>query len=195
MPKISICTPVHNMKNKDFFLSRLQKSLEDQTFTDFEWVVTEEGKMAENTNAAIKKAKGEIIKIIYLDDYLAHKNSLKNIVENWKGGWLVTGCNHDNRKNKFSDHIPTVNGLPFDINTIGSPSVLAFENKNPLLFDENLSWLLDVDLYKRLYKQYGEPTIIESTDVTIGLHDGQMTNLLTPEEKQKEADYLTTKKI
>src|SRR3990167_1783291 len=94
-PKISICIPTHNMDNADFFLVRLIKSLQTQTFRDFEIVITKDGAMAENTNAAIKKAKGEIIKILYMDDYLAHPDALKNIAENFKGGWLATGCVHD----------------------------------------------------------------------------------------------------
>lgn len=67
------------MKDADFFLRRLMESLEMQTFRDFEIVITKDGRMAENTNSAIKKAKGEIIKILYMDDYLAHSDSLKNI--------------------------------------------------------------------------------------------------------------------
>ena len=94
-PKISICIPTHNMDNADFFLVRLIKSLQTQTFRDFEIVITKDGAMAENTNATIKKAKGEIIKILYMDDYLAHPDSLKNIVGNFKGGWLATGCVHN----------------------------------------------------------------------------------------------------
>ena len=184
--KLSIATPIYDMPNGDFFLGRLEKSLEEQTFTDFELVVTKEGRMAENTNAAIKKSKGEIVKVLYQDDYLAHKDSLKNIVEAFTSGWLVTGCEHDNGHH-FNPHLPEWNDeVPNGKNTIGSPSVLAFENNEPLLFDERLSWLLDCELYGRLYKRYGMPTILNDINITIGLHAGQMTHKLTDEEKQAE---------
>lgn len=191
--KLSIAVPVHNMENREFFFKRLEDSLAKQTFQDFELVVTEQGKMAENTNAAIKKCKGEYIKVLYMDDYLAHRNSLSNILSEEPFDWMATGCDHDNGKMKYGEHMPSFEGIMDGINTIGSPSVLTFKNDEPLLFDENLSWLLDVDLYKRLYARYGLPTLFDTIDVTIGIHDGQMSNILTEEEKTQEVIYLHKK--
>jgi len=192
-PLVSICVPIHNMKDKDYFLKRLIQSVREQTYQNWELVITEEGKMAENTNAAIKKAQGEIIKILYLDDFFAHKDALKNIVEAWKGGWLVTGCTHTHGKDRFNDHLAEWNDNIHQVNTIGSPSVLAFENKNPLLFDEKLSWMLDADLYKRMYKRYGLPTILNDINIVIGIGDHQTTHILTDEEKAKEVAYTNKK--
>lgn len=192
-PKISVCVPTHDMKNGDFFLNRLMESLDKQTFRDFEVVITKKGKMAENTNAAIKKAKGEIIKILYMDDYLAHENSLKEIVDNFKGGWLVTGCEHDaGSGERFNPHYPVFAPNNYD-NYVGSPSVLAFENNKPLLFDEEMTWLLDHDLYKRLYARYGLPTFLNSLNVVIGIGEHQMTNILTEELKDKERKIINNK--
>lgn len=189
--RISICTPTHNMANKEFFLKRLQDSLEKQTFTDFEWVVTEDGRMAENTNSAIKKAKGEIVKILYMDDYLYDKNALQHIHDEFTGGWIASGCIHDNGQFATNPHFPKWNeDVRTGANTIGSPSVVAFDNKDPLLFDENLSWLLDCELYVRLFDRYGEPTLLNYIDVGIGIHDGQMTNILTEKEKWAEHEYI-----
>lgn len=193
-PKISIVIPTHNMDKADFFLRRLMQSLEAQTYRNFEIVITKDGKMAENTNAGIKKSKGDIIKIVYMDDYLAHRESLENLVKNWKGGWLATGCLHDaGDGNLFNPHPPSFHGISDGQNTIGSPSVVAFENKDPLLFDENMTWLLDVDYYQRLYKRYGAPTLVDSMDVVIGVHPGQMTHILTNEEKANEEKYFNEK--
>lgn len=190
--KISLCVPIHEMKDKMFFLNRLWSSIDKQTFKDFEVVMTEEGKMAENTNAAIKRAKGEIIKILYMDDYLADENALQRIVEAFRGGWLVTGCLHDDREKKFNPHYPTFRPEDTD-NFIGSPSVLAFENKDPLLFDEMMTWLLDFDLYKRLYKRYGMPTILNDLNVIIGIGPHQTTHLLSDEIKLQEKKYTQKK--
>ena len=193
-PKISICVPIHDMKDGDKFLWRLVNSLISQTFKDWELVVTKDGRMAENTNAGIKKARGEIIKLLYLDDYLAYPDSLKVIVDNFKGGWLATGCLHDDGISIGSPHLPewredVIKGN----NTIGSPSVVAIENNDPLLFDENMSWLLDCDYYKRLYERYGKPTLINDLNVIIGIGDHQVTKLMPDIEKLAEYNYMNFK--
>lgn len=190
-PRISVAIPTHPMTNGDFFLSRLLDSLEKQTFRDFEMVITKEGKMAKNTNAAILQSRGEIVKILYMDDYL-EPDALKNLNEQFTGGWYASGCVHDDGASVGNPHIPSF--IPGTLlNTIGSPSVVAFENKEPLLFDAKLSWVLDIDLYERLYERYGFPTLNPSMDVVIGLHEGQTTNILSEKEKEKEVNYLIKK--
>lgn len=191
---ISIVIPYHDMENAAFFMKRCIDSIMSQTYTDYEIVLTKAGKMAENTNAAIKRAKGDIIKILFLDDYLAHPNALKNIVDNFKGGWLVTGCEHDDGEQRFNPHLASWHpAMAQGMNTIGSPSVLAFENKNPELFDEGLSWMLDCDLYTRLYKRYGKPSIINDINVVIGVGSHQTTHLLPEEVKAAEVNYVIKK--
>jgi hypothetical protein len=195
-PYLSICIPTHDMPNGDFFLERLQHSLEAQTFTDFEVVMTKEGKMAENSNAAIKKAKGELVKILYMDDYLAHENSLQEIVDNFKGEWLVTGCDHDNGIEHFNPHYALYSdSLKEGNNTIGSPSVLTMRRSSALLFDEQLTWVLDCDLYVRLYEAYGPPIILDTINVTIGVGGHQTTYALSDELKCAEQDYLVKKNV
>ncbi len=195
---ISIAIPVYDMKNKEFFLNRCLNSIREQSYQDFEIVITETGKgMAGNTNEAIKKSHGDLIKILYMDDYLAHKNSLKEIVNNFKKDtqWLVTGCEHDDGTSRhLRPHYAEYNDKIHEgFNTIGSPSVLTIRKGLEMYFDENMTWLLDGDLYKRLYMRYGEPVIIDDINVVIGLHDGQVTNLLTDKEKESEEDYINKK--
>lgn len=195
---ISICIPYHDMENGAFFLKRCIDSIMSQTYTDYEIVLTKVGKMAENTNAAIKKAKGDIIKILFMDDYFAHPNALQKIGDysNYlinHNGWLITACEHDDGVNRGSSHYPEWNDNIQTVNTIGSPSVLAFRNENPLLFDEKLSWMLDADLYKRLYKRYGIPVILNDINVVIGIHGGQTTYALSDEQKKSEVDYVINK--
>ena len=193
-PKISVCIPIHWMKNWQFFLGRCLESIEKQTFTDYEIIITKNGNMAKNTNEAIQKATGDIIKILYMDDYLAHPDSLKNIAENFKGGWLATGCVHDFGDGKLKNpHLAKLDGVLINSNTIGSPSVVAIENKDPLLFDENMGWVLDLDYYNRLFKRYGEPTILDSYDIVMGCGDHQVTNIMSEEEKKLEEKYLINK--
>lgn len=196
-PRISVCVPIHDMPNGEYFLQRLRHSLDRQTFRDFEVVITKQGKMAENTNAAIKQAKGDIIKVLYMDDYLWTIDALQHIADAYQThtGWLASACVHTNDgKYFFNPHVPAYSeDIVTGNNTIGSPSVVAFENDDPLLFDENMSFYLDCDLYARLYARYGPPFIIGTTDVCIGIHEGQMTNVLTNEEKLQEHNYITEK--
>ena len=61
-------------------------------------------------------------------------------------------------------------------------------------FDENLSFLLDCDLYKRYYNQHGPPKILNNLNVVIGIHDEQVSNVMPQKEKDKEFNYLQQKK-
>lgn len=215
---ISIVIPVHNMPNAKFFLKRSLDALAEQTYRDFEIVmpdnshhftrteideilkkydfnvnrfINESVGMAQNTNAGILASKGELIKILYLDDYLAHKDSLKNIIGGFTGNWLVTACDNDQGTGL---HYPTYNDvIHTGNNTIGSPSVLTIKNDTPLFFDEEMTWLLDCDYYKRLYDKYGAPTILNDINVIIGVGDHQITNKLSQKQKDKEGEYMKTK--
>lgn len=176
------------MEGGEYFLWRSINMLAKQTFQDFEIIITKEGKMAENTNAGIKRARGELIKILYLDDMLSSEYALEDIVLHFtpEVNWLITGT--DNNPNpKWTDDIETGN------NKLGSPSALTIRNDNPLLFDENMSWLLDCDYYRRMYEKYGKPVILNIKGVIMGIGDHQMTNILTNEDKQKEFDYMKNK--
>jgi len=188
MPKLSIVIPIHDMKNGAFFLWRAVNSVMEQSFKDYEIIIVKEGKMAENTNAGIKKAKGQLIKILYLDDYLAHPNALQEIVDNFEfmDEWMITGA--DTNPNPYwTDDIETGN------NRLGSPSALTIRNGIGELFDERMSWLLDCDLYRRLYDKYGPPKILDTIGVCIGTGDHQMTNILTDEEKLLEYKLIAKK--
>ena len=208
-PKLSIAIPTHEMENREFFLKRCLDSLWEQTFQDFEIVITDNSDddvlekicefyggiryfknlrkgMAQNTNEAIKKSKGKLIKILYLDDYLLHDEVLEMIVNKFEKRWLICGADN-NSDPHWTEDIHTGN------NKLGSPSSLTIENKDPLLFDENLTWLLDVLYYKGLYERYGEPTIMAGKHIGIGEGTHQMTHLISDERKMWEQEYLMKK--
>lgn len=190
-PKISVVLPIHEMENGAFFLWRLVDSLCKQTFKDWELVITKDGKMAENTNSGIKRARGEYIKIFYLDDYFTHKDSLGEMVfqlEESRRDWGIVGVNN-NLDPHYTEDIETGN------NKLGSPSALIFKNKHEdnLLFDERMSWLLDCDLYKRMYDKYGAPLTIPGNYITLGEGDHQMTHILTNEQKLAEHELIKNK--
>jgi len=177
---ISIVIPVYSkMKNGEFFLGRCLESIKSQSYTDYEIIMTHEGNSPHNTNLGMKKAKGDLIKILHQDDYFTHKNALKEIVDNFKGDWLITGCSN-NLYPMYTGDIYLGN------NKLGSPSVLTIRNGLNMYFDEELIWLFDCDFYKRMYDKYGEPTILMGNNITIGEGEHQATHLIANTAKEKE---------
>lgn len=218
MARVSICVPIYNMDNALYFLERNLKSIYIQSFDDYEIIISDDSDddqlktwlhrldmpikyfknkgnkgMANNSNNAINNASGELIKILYQDDYFYSSESLFDIIKHFTGGykWLVTGCTHTiDGINTFNNHSPYYSETD---NTIGSPSVLTFKQEVLERFDPNFHWILDLDLYKRLYREYGKPKIWDRPNVVIGLHAGQKTHLLSDERKALEHKLLKIK--
>lgn len=197
-PRFSVCIPYYPaMENAEFFMTRCMESVHRQEFQDFEIVVTQNGTMAENANAGIRKATGEIIKMLFMDDYLADQYCLGEIDRAFDDDckWLATGCVHKGEgPHLFNRHYPAwTDDILLGNNHIGSPSVVSFRNDDPPLFDEAMGWLLDCDLYWRLYLRYGTPKLLYEYSVVIGIHSGQATNTLSDELKLQEQQYLHEK--
>lgn len=215
---LSICIPTSDMKDKERFFTRCLDSLWKQSYQNFEVIVTDNSEdkkiediceyyksgityyrnpikgMAQNTNESIRRAKGKLIKILYMDDYLAHTDSLLKIINHFKGHWLVTACLHDDGIEVFKPHLAKYSpDIYLGNNTIGGPSVLTIKNENPLLFDEEMTWLLDCDYYKRCYDKWGEPDIMRDYNVVMGLHPEQATNTLSRDRKLLEYNYMRKK--
>lgn len=219
MNKLSIAIPTSDLDGKTYFFKRCLDSLWNQSLQDFEIIVTDNSEddeieklcewyktgikyyknpikgMAQNTNEAIRRSTGELIKVLYMDDFMAHDEALQEIVKHFKGEWMVSGCTHTaDGIGRYNAHFPKyTEGIQLGNNTIGSPSVLTIKNKEPLLFDEELTWLLDCDLYKRYYDKYGEPTILSDLNVVMGLHEGQATYTMGDDRKLQEEEYIRTK--
>ncbi len=134
-----------------------------------------------NLNNALKMANGEVIKIMFQDDFMFDRRCLEKFNEAFKyknNKWAVCGCNHTRDGVNFERFmIPCWNDKLLEgVNTISSPSVLAFRNENLELFDENLTMLMDVEYYYRMDKRYGLPTVIEDCLVTNRCHDNQISS-------------------
>jgi glycosyltransferase involved in cell wall biosynthesis len=208
MKHISVCIPTHGMKGLGpKFLRESLDKLTVQTFKDFEVVISDHssdnliedvcseykgildiqyyrntqgiGSSSININNAIRKAKGKLIKILFLDDFLYHDRSLEDIAKNFdlkKDYWLVTACECTTDGITFCHSLfPSYNDKIFlGRNSISSPSVMTIKNDHPLLFDERLVWLMDVDYYKRCHDSFGLPKILNSINVVnrIGEHQG-----------------------
>lgn len=177
--KVSILIPMVDGPATALFLGRLFMSISIQTFTDYEIVVVKEGRVAHNLNEGIKKCKGELIKIMCIDDWFSHPNALKDMVDNFEGHWLITGC-HNNPHPTWNDRI--IEGY----NTLGGLSVILFKNEDVLYFDEEMDWFLDLDWYHRMKEKFGLPKILDLVNINIGTSEHQLTNKLTDEDKIRE---------
>lgn len=153
------------------------------------------GVSSANINNAIKNAKGDIIKILFQDDFLYDETSLEKQLKYFKGNWMVTACCHYNGIDVYKPFTPYYhNQIQYGQNTISSPSVLMFRNRDIIEFDENLFWLMDVDYYKRMYDKFGLPDVCNYITVVNREHPDQVSNTLaTDEVKKKELTYIIQK--
>ena len=222
MPKVSICIPIYQgMGNSWQLLKRNLDSIIKQTFKNYEIVISDDSTdeylsnlvlnyvsqypifchysqnrgekgMAQNINYAIDKANGELVKILFQDDFFYSQDSLDDIIRHftYQTTWLVTGCTHFMDGLYFNPHEPYFSESE---NTIGSPSVLTFRRTADIKFDPQFRWVLDLDLYKQFFRKYGSPKILKKINVVIGIHEGQTTYNLSDEFKIEEHRRLKEK--
>lgn len=212
MKKISICIPtIRNNFNDEVYLRELLHSISEQIYKNYEVCISDQSsddsilKICEeysdlftikyfkneilnggpaNTNSAIDMAEGDIIKIMFADDFFYSSSSLNEISECFENNnitWLVSGCNHVNESatNGFYNYmLPKWNNeIIRGVNTISSPSVLSFENGISERFDPTLSMMMDCDFYQTLYENYGEPMCLNQVHVTNRIHKNQISSL------------------
>lgn len=225
--KINICIPTweqYGLGSK--FISHLFETLKSQTYKNFDVIISDHsidktiydvikmyendfeikyflnsnnrGNSPANTNNAIKKADGDIVKIMFQDDFFYDNKALELINESFekeKCNWLVVGCNHfDNQNNSFFNFMtPKWNDkILFGVNTISSPSVLAFSNLQELFFDEKLTMLMDCEYYHQLFLKFGLPKILQNCLVTNRIHPNQISKLYN-KNLNEEIKYIKTK--
>lgn len=222
--RISVCIPAYGQmgKGKEYLKHNLDM-LRKQSFKDFEVVITDDSEGDEleklckeysdldikyhrnerglgisgNTNKAMSLAKGELIKIIFMDDYLFDEDSLKDVHLNFSGNWFVSASEHaKDDMICYRPFFPRYNHLIHTgLNTISSPSVLTIRNEGHLTFDEGLIWLMDCDYYKRCYEKFGPPTISNRIDVVNRISEYQTTSTLSEEIKRQEVMLLKQKYV
>ena len=228
--KVSICIPCYEMNNlgATFLHFNLTKIL-FQTYDNIEVIISDHskddsilnickdfsnrgldityiknenmvGNSSANLNEAIKSAKGDIIKVIFQDDFLYHDQSIEDIVKEYQKDdgvkWLVTSCCHTEDGSLYYNYMDpeyTLNILEGN-NRISSPSVLSFINsEDKLLFDPDFIWLMDCDYYYRMYQKYGEPYYLKSTNVVNRHWGGQLTKILPKDIIDKEHSLILEK--
>lgn len=183
---ISIIIPYYKTDKSEFYLARCLKSIREQTFQDYEIVISEGGSASYNVNKGVKEAQGDIIKVLCMDDYFTNNNSLKEIHKAFKGDWLIHGVSNHKTPHYTGD-------IHLGNNRLGGLSSMVFKKDSYIPLDETLVWLLDCDWHKQMYMQYGLPVLLTGDYVTIQEGEGQATNLISKEIKKKEVLKLQQK--
>ena len=218
---IAISTYEANGNGHIYLKTNLDK-IKDQTFKDIEVVISDHSKNDEikklcmiyssffnikyikysqdygssssNTNNAINKCNGELVKILFMDDYLENENSLQIIVDEFKKNpdkkWLVNSYYHKQNNLYNSIFHPSWNNYILFANTIGCPSAVTIKKEIKTRFDNNLVWFMDCDFYHRIVLEYGLPLFLHNPIIVNQLHSDQVTNKITTEIINKERKYL-----
>ena len=155
------------------------------------------GNISVNTNHAMRMGEGDIIKVLYSDDFILTKTLTAELDKAFTSdvSWAVTGFAHtiDNGKTHYNPKLPVYNERLLEgVNTLSSPSILAVRNGLGEFFDEKLVMLMDCDMYYRLYKDHGQPKILEHYHISNREHPNQ-TQRQYESLLPKEIEYLKEK--
>ena len=157
----------------------------------------------ENWNFAISKATGNWVKLIHHDDYFTHKKALETLTnaalkhpdvdyfysgttiqKGFNGRTFIYGVN--------MDHINNLNRIPaylFSINLIGAPSTGFFRNGINLTYDKSLIWLVDIEFYIRLIKNY-KVKYIEDPLITTVISESQLSASLKNNREYEIKEFM-----
>ena len=219
--KISIAIPTWESYGKGAeFLDDLLRTIEIQTFKDYEVCISDhsednsifdkvvefedridfcyeknknnKGNGPANTNRAIKMCSGEIVKVMFQDDFFYDDEALEKIVNEFDNSdkmWLVNGCNHtqDDGQSFYWEMYPTGNDKLLEgVNTISSPSVLSFRKEVENRFDETLVYFMDCEFYYGMNDKHGQPIFLNDVLVSNRVGDHQISSNLGDRE-----DYIS----
>lgn len=147
------------------------------------------GKPAYNTNNAILNSSGDLIKIMNMDDYFSDSDTIEKMValitNEFK--WSLCGFKHKrSSSDEFYNYmIPKIIGdglhLLKGVNLVGCPSVGLFPRN--VLIDPEVSYIIDCELWYRLFIQYGPPGIVNEYKIVITTGDHSLTNKLLNDSK------------
>jgi glycosyltransferase involved in cell wall biosynthesis len=231
MTRLSIAIPAYNYHGKGTqFLDDLLRTIEIQTFKDFEVIISDHstddellpkvkefedrfeinyikntskiGNSPANLNNALSHCKGEIIKPMFQDDFFYDDEALEKIYYNLASDnqktWILCGTNHtrDNGNSFFWELFPRFNDNLLDgVNTISSPSVIAFKNIVDISFDEELVYLMDLDFYYNMRDKYGEPIYYDDILVSNRIHPESISSRIENKEEliKQESNYCKKK--
>ena len=224
--KISIAVPTWESHGRGAeFINDLLRTIQVQSFKDFEVCISDHslddevlnevkqfedkfeivykknskdrGKGPPNTNESIRMCSGDIIKVMFQDDFFYDTEALEKIHDEFASSnskWLLNGCNHtkDDGYNFYNEMYPRWNDKIIEgVNTISSPSVLSMKKEcfDQVQFDENLVMMMDCDCYYNLKENFGDPIYLDDVLISNRVHQNQLSLLYDGKNLKKEVDY------
>ena len=201
---ISIAIPAYGMSGLGSkFLSEMFETINNQTYRDVEIVVSDHsqdndilnvcnkyfntfpityirnfynrGNGPANTNTALKHCSGDLIKIMFQDDFFIDNNALEKIRDRFNGtecAWVVTGFSHtSDGKNFYRPMVPRWSEhLLEGQNFMGGPSIATLRRECLEYFDPQCKMLMDTEFYHRMRYFHGMPEIID--DICVSCREG-----------------------
>lgn len=146
-----------------------------------------------NTNTAIELGEetgAEIVKVMFQDDFILTSRVLEQTYEalhNSPEQWGVCSFCHtvDEGKTHYNAKLPQWNdNMIRGVNTFSSPSILSMKKGAIEYFDENVTMLMDCEMYHRLYHKYGPPKVIDKVHISNREHQNQTSRLM-----QNQAEF------
>lgn len=230
MPKVSICVPTYQNQKE---VERLIDSVREQTFEDYEFIITDDSKDDEiekyinrlqeekdkaaakiryyhnekplghiyNWNKALSYAQGELIKIMFSDDWFTYPDSLEKMIKMLEkepeAGMAFCGCMQVSKKQSYSrkpeegyvQKLQQDYRYLFISNQIGAPSDILYRRSLGALFDEKSNWASDVFLYMEILKKNPRFVFSEEPLISIGIHENQYTETFTVNDSRIFKDY------
>lgn len=210
--KLSLAIPTWEYYGRGVeFLDDLLRTISIQTFRDFEVVISDHsqnndirdfceeniynllirynrclenrGNGPYNTNNAISLCEGDIIKVMFQDDFFYDDEAFEKIIDEFEkdNSWLLCGCNHtaDDGNSFYMEMYPRWNNnILLGVNTISSPSVLAFRRSlfEQVKFDANLKMMMDCDFYYHAMLKFGNPIYLDDVLVSNRVHENQISS-------------------
>ena len=155
------------------------------------------GNISANTNYALQHGNGDILKVLFSDDFILTNSLVAELDKAFNGDvkWAVTGYAHtvDDGQTHYNPKVPFYNDRLLEgVNTLSSPSILALKKGIDMYFDEDLTMLMDCDMYYRLYKYHGEPLVLKDYHISNREHKNQ-TQRSNEHLLPKEIEYLKKK--
>jgi len=229
--KVSVVIPCYEYGGKGVrYLSDMFRTISQQTLKEVEVIVTDHsvdteimdfchdnifdlnivyyrnsdkrGDVASNKNLGMNLAKGQVVKMMYMDDYFFTKDALEktyNALMDSDKMWLVCGTNHTRDDGKTFDTylMPRWNDNMLRSrgnNTMSGVSVISYKNKNmDVRWDSNTIMLLDVDFYYSLRSKYGDCVYLNECLITQRVNKDALSSTISDEDVQKEFEYCRKK--
>lgn len=155
-----------------------------------------------NWNNCIKLSKAKYIKFMFDDDWFSYDYSLRKmyeLIDNSNGNFAFCGTKEiwiDNPEKSYERHISEkdlnlISKNPCYLylgNCVSGPSATIF--KRGPLFDENLVWLVDIELYMNILTSNKEFSHSFETLISVGKSHDELTYKCLNDHRLVKKEYL-----